>query len=93
MDYARIAVERGLDEIGCSDHAPLADRETDWTMKKIGLGNLHYVGARGPRENLSTQLPIKLGLEVDYLPGCEDWVRELAHDVPVGFFSSGAFIT
>ncbi len=42
VDYARIAVERGLDEIGCSDHAPLADRETDWTMKKADLDT--YVG-------------------------------------------------
>ena len=31
-------------------------------------------------------LPIKLGLEVDFIPGCEDWVRELAAMYPWDFF-------
>ncbi len=75
-DYARVALERGLDEIGCSDHAPLANRETDWTMKKADLAT--YVGWVREAQREFPQLPIKLGLEVDYLPGCEVWVRELA---------------
>lgn len=84
VDYARIAVERGLDEIGCSDHAPLADRETDWTMKKADLDT--YVGWVMAAQAKFPQLPIKLGLEVDFIPGCEDWVRELAAMHPWDFF-------
>ena len=37
VDYARVAIARGLDEIGCSDHAPLRDKETNWTQKKSDL--------------------------------------------------------
>jgi len=75
-DYARVAIERGLDEIGFSDHAPLQNRETDWTMKKPDLAT--YVGWVREAQREFPQLNIKLGLEVDYLPGCESWVRELA---------------
>ncbi len=84
VDYARIAVELGLDEIGCSDHAPLADGETDWTMKKSDLET--YVGWVRDAQAKFPELPIKLGLEVDFLPDCEEWVRELAAMYPWDFF-------
>ncbi len=41
-DYARVALERGLDEIGCSEHAPLGNRDTDWTLSLKDLDT--YVG-------------------------------------------------
>jgi histidinol-phosphatase (PHP family) len=76
VDYARIALKRGLDEIGCSDHAPLGDRDTDWTLKLADLDT--YVGWVREAQKEFPSLPIKLGLEVDYFPGREDWIRELA---------------
>ena len=84
VDYARVAVERGLDEIGCSDHAPLASTETDWHMKKSDLET--YVGWVREAQAQFPKLPVKLGLEVDFIPGCEDWVRELAAMYPWDFF-------
>jgi histidinol-phosphatase (PHP family) len=84
VDCARVAVERGLDEIGCSDHAPLADRETDWHMKNSDLET--YVGWVRDAQAKFPQLPIKLGLEIDFIPGCEDWVRELSVMYPWDFF-------
>ena len=84
VDYAAVAVERGLTEIGCADHAPLSDRETDWTMKKSDLAT--YVGWVRDAQQRFPQLSIKLGLEVDYIPGCEAWVRELAAMYPWDFF-------
>jgi histidinol-phosphatase (PHP family) len=83
-DYARVAIERGLDEIGCSDHAPLSDRETDWTLKPSHLAT--YVGWVRDAQREFPQLPIKLGLEVDYQPGCEPWVRDLAAMYPWDYF-------
>ncbi len=79
-DYARLAQQRGLDEIGCSDHAPLADRDTDWTMKQSDLPI--YVGWVRQAQREFPQLPIKLGLEVDFIPGQEEWIRELAARYP-----------
>lgn len=83
-DYARVALARGLDEIGCSEHAPLGDRDLDWTLKLADLET--YVGWVREAQRAFPQLPIKLGLEVDYFPGREDWIRELAGMYPWDFF-------
>jgi len=83
-DYAKVALERGLDEIGCSDHAPLADRDTDWNLKKSDLET--YVGWVREAQKKFPSLTVKLGLEVDFIPGCEAWVRELAAMYPWDFF-------
>jgi histidinol-phosphatase (PHP family) len=83
-DYAAVAIERGLSEIGCSDHAPLADRETSWTMKKSDLPT--YVGWVHEARTRYPGFSIKLGLEVDYIPGCATWVRELAAMYPWDYF-------
>jgi histidinol-phosphatase (PHP family) len=76
VDYAKVAVERGLDEIGFSDHAPLGNRETKWHLKLADLDI--YVGLVHEAQKKFPQLPIKLGLEVDFIPGRQDWIRELA---------------
>jgi len=83
-DYARVAVARGLDEICCTDHAPFENHDTDWTLKKTDLPT--YVGWVREAQREFPQLSIKLGLEVDYVPGCERWVRELAQAHPWDFF-------
>lgn len=82
-DYARVALERGLDEIGCSDHAPLGDRDTDWTMKLKDLDT--YVDWVLEAQLEFPALNIKLGLEIDFIPGREDWIRELAGMHPWDF--------
>jgi len=83
-DYARVALERGLDEIGCSDHAPLADRDTDWTQKKSDLPV--YVAMVREAQQQFPPLTIKLGLEVDFIPTRQDWTRELATLYPWDYF-------
>lgn len=75
-EYVRVALERGLAEIGFSDHAPLADRDTDWTMKKTDLPR--YIASIEAVQREFPQLPVRIGLEVDWIPGCEAWVHELA---------------
>lgn len=77
IEYAAQAVRLGLDEIGFSDHNPMIrDDFDDWHMRQDELDE--YVEkvqrARAAHPNLS----IKLALEVDYLPGHEDWIKELA---------------
>jgi len=83
-DYARVALARGLDEICCTDHAPLEGRETDWTLTLSNLDT--YVGWVREAQGEFPQLSIKLGLEVDYVPGCAAWVRHLASLYPWDFF-------
>ena len=95
VDYAKVALERGLDEIGCSDHAPLGEDSAiqqlgleeyrgSWNMRLADLDT--YVGMVREAQQRFPQLSIKLGLEVDYFPSREAWVRELAAKHPWDYF-------
>jgi histidinol-phosphatase (PHP family) len=75
-EYAAQAVKIGLTEIGFSDHSPMPqDDFDDWRMR---LGQLdEYVEKVRQTQREYPQLQIKLGLEIDYLPGQEEWIRSL----------------
>jgi len=76
-EYARRALEIGLTEIGFSDHSPMRrDDFDDWRMFNNQLDE--YVEKVRQARRDFPQLAIRLALEVDYLPGHEDWIRELA---------------
>ncbi len=76
-EYAARAVALGLTEIGFSDHSPmLRDDFDDWRMRFDQLD--HYVGSVAQARLACPDLTIKLALEIDYIPGYEDWIRQLA---------------
>src|SRR5512139_2470236 len=84
-ELAARAVAIGLNEIGFSDHNPMArDDFDDWRMRLSDLAA--YVEKVEEARRAFPQLTIKLALEVDYLPGCEDWVRDLAVRFPWDYF-------
>ena len=84
-EYARRALELGLTEIGFSDHAPMRqDNFDNWRMNASQLDE--YVAGVRAAQKAFPQLPIRLALEVDYLPGQEDWIRELAARHPWDYF-------
>ena len=77
VDYARRALAVGLREIGFSDHSPM--RRDDFDNWRMCAGQLdEYVENVRKAQRDVPQLIIRLALEVDYLPGHEDWIRELA---------------
>jgi len=76
-DYATRALAIGLTEIGFSDHAPMPqDDFDDWRMRADQLDE--YVEKVRKAQKDFPKLTIRLALEVDYLPGQEDWIRGLA---------------
>ena len=76
-EYAEMALERGLEEIGFSDHNPMAGEFDDWRMADSDFPRyLELVNE--VQEQYADRLKIKLGLECDYLEGQEPWVEELA---------------
>ena len=80
-EYAAQAVALGLTEIGFSDHSPMRQDDFDnWRMRADQLDE--YVGKIERARAMFPQLTIKLALEVDYLPGHEPWIRELAARQP-----------
>jgi histidinol-phosphatase (PHP family) len=85
VDYARRAVEIGLTEIGFSDHSPMPRDDFDqWRMNFSQLDE--YVEKVRLAQKTFPQLTIRLALEVDYLPGHEDWIRRLAARQPWDYF-------
>jgi histidinol-phosphatase (PHP family) len=85
VDYARHAVTIGLKEIGFTDHSPMEqDNFDDWRMADRQLDE--YVAKVHLAQKTFPQLTIRLGLEVDYLPGQEDWIRKLARRYPWDYF-------
>lgn len=76
-EYAAHAISAGLTEIGFSDHSPMErDDFDDWRMRLDQLNE--YVESVRAVQRDFPQLTVGLALEVDYLPGQEDWIRELA---------------
>jgi histidinol-phosphatase (PHP family) len=84
-EYAARAVAAGLAEIGFSDHSPMRqDGFDDWRMDLAQLEQ--YVASVEEARHAFPSLRIKLALEVDYIPGHEDWIRELGSKYPWDYF-------
>jgi histidinol-phosphatase (PHP family) len=76
-EYAAQALKVGLREIGFSDHSPMRQDDFDnWRMRFDQLDE--YVDKVRKAQHEYPALVIKLALEVDYLPGHDDWIRTLA---------------
>ena len=83
--YVEVATDRGVDEIGFTEHVYYF-RETrplwhvPYQVDRCRFGLEPYVEAvvEGKRQGL----PVKLGLEVDYVPGREDETRALLEPYP-----------
>ena len=76
-ELAAHAVKLGFTEIGFTEHAPMPrDDFDDWHMR---LGDLEtYVAQVAQARRDHPGLVIKLALEVDFIPGHEEWIRQLA---------------
>jgi len=84
-EYAKRALEIGLTEIGFSDHSPMRqDNFDEWRMNFSQLDE--YVEKIRATQKKFPQLTIRLALEVDFIPGHEDWIEELAARHPWDYF-------
>lgn len=84
-EYAAAAKEKGLTEIGFTDHSPMEkDGHDDWRMLRSELDT--YVEKVEQARADHPDLTILLSLEVDYLPEHEAWIRELAQAHPWDYF-------
>lgn len=77
VEYAATAVQRGVAEIGFSDHAPMpTDGYDEWRMLLNELPE--YLEMAEEAKKKFPDYTIRVALEVDFLPGQEDWVRDLS---------------
>ena len=75
-EYAAQATQLGLAEIGFSDHNPMAHFFDDWRML-IGDFPRYLEMVEETRVEFPS-LPVRLGLECDYIEGRESWTDEQA---------------
>ena len=80
-ELAAQAVRIGLMEIGFSEHNPMPrDDWDDWRLHRADLDA--YVENVQQARRDHPQLTIKLALEVDFIPGLEGWIEQLASRHP-----------
>jgi len=79
-EYAREALRKGLPEIGFADHNPMPAHFDSWRMEIDELPR--YFELIQEAREATPELPIRLGLECDFIPGYEGWIEELAAMAP-----------
>jgi histidinol-phosphatase (PHP family) len=91
-DFVLRAIDRGLSEIGFTDHIPLyflpeSDRDPKLAMREDQFED--YVGeVEGLRQEFADRIEVRLGLEADYAEGHEDeltrWLSRADWDLVLG---------
>ena len=76
-EYVQAAIEAKLSEYGISDHAPLTPEPfDDWRMLSKQLPD-YFEWIERAQSAANGKIPVRAGLECDWLPGCEAWIEEL----------------
>lgn len=79
--YIASALDAGLSEYGISDHAPaLPEPYDDWRMLESDLPT--YFAWIERARAAAGAMPVRAGMECDWLPGCEAWIEDLAGRYP-----------
>ncbi len=76
------AILKGLNEIGFSDHICL--KPVDWAMRIEDIPVMTRQ-IQDLKSKYKDQIQIRYGVEVDYLPGYEDEIREIIENIPVDY--------
>lgn len=74
MDYARHAQHNGVREIACTDHCPTDDGFGSGHRMSLEQFALYREQVEAARE-ASRHVKVLLGVEADYYPGCERFLR------------------
>ncbi|MCF7732915.1 MAG: histidinol-phosphatase HisJ family protein [Akkermansiaceae bacterium] len=76
--FVDAALKAGLSEYGVSDHAPqLPEPFDDWRMLDAEMPE-YFQWLERARRHANGRIPVRAGLECDWLPGCTAWIENLA---------------
>lgn len=89
-DVIQAAVGRELAAIGLSDHAPLLHlAREDWPFPNIAMPKEefpHYAAEMADlKREFGNVIPVRMGVEADYVPGFVDAYRELLSPYPLDY--------
>ena len=82
------ALSLGLPEIGFSDHSPMPQPFDDWRMLAEELPQ-YFAWIDQARAAAANRIPVRMGLEVDWIDGGSAWIHELAAMAPWDYFIGG----
>ena len=78
QEYLDAALAAGVTEYGISCHGPAQPEPLDdWRMMESDLP-AYFKWVETARTHADGQIPVRLGLECDWFPGCERWIGDLA---------------
>jgi histidinol-phosphatase (PHP family) len=77
-----VAIEKGLIEIGFTDHVCL--KPTDWAMQLVDIPVMAEQ-INDLKKKYGAIINIRTGLEVDYIPGMEAEIKAIIESVPLDF--------
>jgi histidinol-phosphatase (PHP family) len=83
LEYARAAAVVGLEEICMTCHCPMPDWFDQWPRMRRSELPQYVAMVREAAEQAPVQL--KLGIEADYYPGTESYVRDMLGEWPFEF--------
>jgi len=81
-DMVLMAIEKGMDEIGFTDHICLKSIEWAIRMEDIPVMTLQILDLKA---KYADQIKIRYGIEMDYFPGMEEEIRIIIESIPVDF--------
>ncbi|WP_163716091.1 histidinol-phosphatase HisJ family protein [Mangrovibacterium lignilyticum] len=76
------AIEKGLDEVGFSDHLCL--KPVNWAISAVDLPVM-VEQIEILRERYKSQIKVKFGIEMDYLEGMEDEISKVISSLPLDY--------
>ncbi|NWK54673.1 histidinol-phosphatase [Verrucomicrobiaceae bacterium N1E253] len=80
--FVAAAVSAGISEYGISDHAPAQPEPFDnWRMLESQLPD-YFEWIERAKAAANNQIPIRAGMECDWLSGCEPWIESLRQRYP-----------
>lgn len=86
QEYLEAALAAGVAEYGISCHAPARPEPfDDWRMAESDLPT-YFAWVEAARTHAAGRIPVRLGLECDWIRGCESWIEDLASRADWDYF-------
>lgn len=76
-EYAAVAYKLGFKGIIVTCHAPMPDGYSAHIRMKIGEFDRYVAMVQEAADEWRGRVDVRLGLESEYVPGYEDWIRQL----------------
>lgn len=81
-EMIRVAISKGLDEIGFSEHICLKPVEWAMSLVDIPVMTRQIISLKGKYKD---RIKIRYGIEVDYFPGYDSEMQDLIKSIPVDY--------